>query len=159
MVRTRSFPLGQAPEAWSAEGRGRILAFASGPARLTKETGFLSPPGPSSCVAAEGPSFCRPYPELTPERRTIGGTMRYRMKARGARKYSLEFKKQALKDRLDGVDGVHGLARKYGIDHRLILGWAKRSSNPAIQQSRKEVGPWRKNERTAIETQGFARIR
>jgi len=46
------------------------------------------------------------------------------------RKYSLEYKKQVLKDYFDGVDGIRGLGRKYGIDHQLIVGWVKRSNDP-----------------------------
>ena len=46
------------------------------------------------------------------------------------KKYSLEFKRQVLKAYFDGVDGARGLARKYGIDHQLILAWVHRSNDP-----------------------------
>lgn len=44
--------------------------------------------------------------------------MRHRKKARWMRKYSLEFKRWGLKDYFAGVDGLRGLARKYGIDRQ-----------------------------------------
>jgi len=56
--------------------------------------------------------------------------MKYRKHPRERAKYSLEFKQQVLKDYFDGVDGVRGLGRRYGIDHQLILSWVNRSSDP-----------------------------
>jgi transposase-like protein len=56
--------------------------------------------------------------------------MEYRKRAREMRKYSLEFKTRVLKEYFDGIDGIRGLARKYGIDHQLIASWVKCSNDP-----------------------------
>jgi len=45
-------------------------------------------------------------------------------------KYPLELKKKVLKDYFDGVDGIRGLERTYGIQHQLILSWIKKCKNP-----------------------------
>lgn len=56
--------------------------------------------------------------------------MKYRKHPRDRAKYSLEFKRNVLKDYYNGVDGVRGLGRRYGIDHQLILSWVNRSRDP-----------------------------
>lgn len=56
--------------------------------------------------------------------------MKYRKIERRTMKYPLELKMKVLKDYFDGVDGIRGLERTYGIKHQLILCWIKNCGNP-----------------------------
>ncbi len=56
--------------------------------------------------------------------------MKYRKKDRGSMKYPLELKTKVLKDYFDGIDGIRGLERTYGVKHQLILCWIKNCGNP-----------------------------
>jgi transposase-like protein len=64
--------------------------------------------------------------------------MKYRKTEREAMKYPLELKTKVLKDYFDGVDGIRGLERTYGIQHQLILSWIKNCENPqkSLRQSK-----------------------
>ena len=64
--------------------------------------------------------------------------MKYRKTERGPMKYPLELKTKVLKEYFDGVDGIRGLERTYGIQHQLILSWIKSCGNPqkCLRQSK-----------------------
>lgn len=55
-------------------------------------------------------------------------------------KYPLELKKKVLKDYFDGIDGIRGLERTYGVQHQLILSWIQKCNTPAKSiRQRKET--------------------